>query len=396
MRFSTQSISEKMQWIDLISQSCAYSDEFVLAERADSTQPQKDHKKRGTLPALVFETAPPKLKRNPSGYKGKDFRSKSAHKDSARSNKISYPPSKPMHRQSSASYLSPEASEGQNYRGLFNLFLIILVVSNFRLLLETVTKHGFILDKLATLKDFNEAPLDDFPFLSGLLIVQCFIVGAYLIEKSLSTGLIGNKIGITLHVVNTNACLGVPMAIVWYLIQQPIVGAILILQATITWLKLISYAHANYDYRGTSLDTQKATLALIADLDADGLSKSYPDNVTLKDIYYFWLAPTLTYQMSFPRLPFVRWSKVLSLTTHLFISATLILFLAGQVVAPNLDSLVKDLDAQHGEMRLHVIGDYLLKLSITSTYIWLLVFYGFFHVFLNISAELLRFGDRGK
>lgn len=67
-----------------------------------------------------------------------------------------------------------------------------------------------------------------------------------------------------------------------------------------------------------------------------------------------------------------------------------------QVIAPNLDSLVRDLEANRGEIRTHVIGDYLLKLSITSTYIWLLGFYAFFHCFLNLSAELLRFGDRGK
>ena len=100
--------------------------------------------------------------------------------------------------------------------------------------------------------------------------------------------------------------------------------------------------------------------------------------------------------MSLPRAPIIRWSKVLTLTTHLFISATLITFLAAQVIAPNLDSLVSDLDKNRGEVRIHVIGDYLLKLSITSTYIWLLVFYGFFHCFLNLTAELLRFGDRGK
>ena len=403
LRFSTQSISEKSQWIDLISQSCAYcdSDEFALAQQMQQKgQDGKsfDRKQRGTLPALVFETQQPQLKRRPSGYnlKGKDFRSKSAKKDAARSNKISYPPSKPMHRQASPSYLSPEVADSQNFRGLFNLLMIILVVSNFRLLLDTVAKHGFILDKLATLKHYKEAPLADFPFFSGLLIVQAFIVGAYLIEKSLSKGWVGNRFGTLLHILNTNACLGVVSAIVWYLIDQPIVGALLVLQATITWLKLISYAHANHDYRGTSLDTHKATLALISDLDAEGLARTYPENVTLKDIYYFWLAPTLTYQMSFPRFPMIRWSKVLTLTTHLFICATLIAFFAAQVIAPNLDSLVRDLDANRGEVRIHVIGDYLLKLSITSTYIWLLVFYGFFHCFLNLTAELLRFGDRGK
>lgn len=37
---------------------------------------------------------------------------------------------------------------------------------------------------------------------------------------------------------------------------------------------------------------------------------------------------------------------------------------------------------------------YGLKLSIASTYAWLLFFFIFFHQYLNILAELLRFGDR--
>jgi diacylglycerol O-acyltransferase-1 len=35
-----------------------------------------------------------------------------------------------------------------------------------------------------------------------------------------------------------------------------------------------------------------------------------------------------------------------------------------------------------------------LKLSIANTYLWLLMFYTYFHLYLNLFAELLRFGDR--
>jgi len=35
-----------------------------------------------------------------------------------------------------------------------------------------------------------------------------------------------------------------------------------------------------------------------------------------------------------------------------------------------------------------------LKLSIPNLYIWLMMFYCFFHLWLNVLAELLRFGDR--
>ena len=411
LRFSTQNLSEKTQWITLLSQSCAYCDSEEFAIQQQFRQEEKEHEKfrspkRGTLPNLVFEAPAAPIRSMPSGRSltnlkkmGKSYRKKSGSKDAAHSNKIHYPPSKPMHRESAPSYLS-DGAHPQNYRGGFNLLLIILVVSNFRLLLDTVSKHGFILDQLkfsvqGFSEEFSESPLDNFPFISGLLVVQAFVVGAYVIEKALSKCWVSNWMGMLLHFVNTNATLIVVSIVVWYYIQHPIVGAGLILQATITWLKLVSYVHANSDYR-RNLDAHKATLALVKDLDEEGLEIVYPHNITLKNIYYFWFSPTLTYQIAFPRTPFVRWTKVITHTLHLFISATLVAFLAAQIVAPNLDLLVKDLEASNGELRYHVIGDYLLKLSITSTYIWLLGFYGFFHCFMNLTAELLRFGDRGE
>lgn len=36
----------------------------------------------------------------------------------------------------------------------------------------------------------------------------------------------------------------------------------------------------------------------------------------------------------------------------------------------------------------------ILKLAIPNLYVWLLGFYTLFHLYLNILAEVLRFGDR--
>ena len=135
-------------------------------------------------------------------------------------------------------------------------------------------------------------------------------------------------------------------------------------------------------------------------------------NITLRNIYYFWLAPTLTYQVAFPRLPRINRFRVFSLVIRLVVSSGLILFLIVQVVQPNLDSMMKDI--QRNKLHHHhqqsgsfssssfslatfqgtILANYILKLAIASTYIWLLVFYAFFHVFLNLMAEVLRFGDR--
>jgi diacylglycerol O-acyltransferase-1 len=73
---------------------------------------------------------------------------------------------------------------------------------------------------------------------------------------------------------------------------------------------------------------------------------------------------------------------------------TLLIFLSAQVITPTLRELVKDLEKTNGKLTLDLMAEYGLKLSIANTYCWLLVFYGYFHVYLNIFAEVLRFGDR--
>ena len=114
LRFSTQSQAEKNQWIELISQSCAFcdSEEFdrqSSANQKDETQIKSQGRKQGgTLSKLVFEEVEPRsIARRPSGFKlkemGENFRTKTKDEKAARSNNIQYPPSKPMHRQSSPS-----------------------------------------------------------------------------------------------------------------------------------------------------------------------------------------------------------------------------------------------------------------------------------------------------
>lgn len=72
----------------------------------------------------------------------------------------------------------------------------------------------------------------------------------------------------------------------------------------------------------------------------------------------------------------------------------MLLFIEGQIVAPNLEKLVEDIDANDGYYSWPILAEYGLKLSIASTYAWILFFFIFFHNTLNILAEVLRFGDR--
>lgn len=418
LRFSTPSLAEKLQWIQLISEVCAYcaSDQWLAeeAERAAELDKQRRQQslmasampesKEGTLPPLYF--APQKLqtkhKRRPSFSKSPSaatFRTKSKNEDAEQVDSKStrgYPPSKPMHRAAAPSYLSVEAPV-QNYRGFFNLGVLILIVSNVRLLVSSVRKHGFVVnafvEHLKDLSHIQRDPWEEFPFVSGFLLQLVFITISFCIEWLLSRRRLPSGIGMILHQINAHTALAVPLWIVWNFIDNPPVGAVLLLHATITWMKLLSYVLANEDYRLNQQDAENM-LALVEDLDPEDADIRYPDNVSIRNMFYFWFCPSLTYQIAFPKIPRRRWWKIGGIVMRLVICVSLFMFVAAQVVSPVLAGLVQDLEASGGSYTGSMLADYWLKLAIANTYLWLLFFYGYFHLYMNLFGELLRFGDR--
>jgi len=417
LRFSTESLAQKLQWMELLVQSCAYCDSDFFKEEDQKVEqrggrdvpvaghplPSSEHGTKGTLPLLYFAPPPPvKLRRHPSNAK---LKKNSSHlklnreKDSAKSNSMrtsDYPPSKPMHRSAEPSYLSDEAPM-QNYRGLLNLALIILVISNFRILLATMQEYGFVLTHGFGVRGSveNASWTDvDYPLVIGLGLLNVFVIVAYLIESMLSRKILSNGFGVTLHVINTNAALLVPMWLVWFEMQSPLNGSVLMMCATILWMKLISYVHANNDYRHFPERSNQTSTSFIQNIDESSKELCYPDNLTMSNIYYFWFAPTLTYQIVFPRLPHRNMTRIFTLIIRLFLSFVLMVFLIAQIIGPNLKQMMQELQEGEKVFSIHIFAEYLLKLGMASTYIWLLVFYGYFHVFFNLLAEILKFGDR--
>ena len=421
LRFSTPSMAEKNLWMHLLSDTCDYceTDEFLEyeAERAAESalqQQQQIHMaaampeaKEGTLPPLFF--APSQVSARPS--RRPSFASKMSPEKDRRPmrpavgdidkrderSKKTYPPSKPMHRSAQPSYLSAEA-KAPNYRGLLNLGVVVLFVSNFRLLLDTISKHGFVLQNLLAqsgniveIFDSND-PWKDFPFVYGWFLLALFVVASFGIEWLLSRKKIDETVGMILHQINTHSSLVVPAILVWQAIESPLLGGTLLFISLITWMKLVSYMRANEDYRLSG--PSESGLSLVQDLDLDEEEITYPKNVTMSNLLYFWCAPTLTYQSVFPKYPVRRWWQIASLIFRILLVGSLITFLTAQVVMPLLEGLISELEATGGTYTMPIIAKYWLKLSIASTYTWLLVFYLYFHLYLNLLAELLRFGDR--
>lgn len=121
-------------------------------------------------------------------------------------------------------------------------------------------------------------PWEDAPLFSGFLLFQFFLMTTLFMERLLSKGILGESFGMMLHYTVAHACLIVSIAIVWNFVDNPAIGGTLMLHACITWMKLLSYIHANQDYRLSSadVDTYKATLALVEDLDEGDARTCYP------------------------------------------------------------------------------------------------------------------------
>lgn len=147
--------------------------------------------------------------------------------------------------------------------------------------------YGFVLSAIPDLSRFSIATWEQFPFVTGMLVLQCFMICAFAIEWLLAYEKLYEPLGMILHQINAHLSLAVSILIVWNFIGVPAVGACLMLNAAIVWMKLISYAHANQDYRHSTKKKDgethhQATLAIVENLDQDDMGIEYPRYVDLR------------------------------------------------------------------------------------------------------------------
>ncbi|RUS12434.1 hypothetical protein BC937DRAFT_87928, partial [Endogone sp. FLAS-F59071] len=209
-------------------------------------------------------------------------------------------------------------------------------------------------------------------------------VMAQLAKKSKSDklgGKLGNKLPLgvfeaiasIVHAVNLTFLMIYPSYIIYRKIYHPLVGSSMLFIALILIMKLISYSLVNRDLR--TLFTQGK---LVTEYDV-----VYPDNVTIGNLIYFWWAPTLCYQPSYPRTEKFRPIFFLKRVSELSCALIFMYFLTEQYAMPTLENSIK---AIHN-LDFIIIVERVLKLSTTGVILWLLMFYAFFHSFLNALSE---------
>ncbi|XWS17429.1 hypothetical protein CRYUN_Cryun33cG0066700 [Craigia yunnanensis] len=287
--------------------------------------------------------------------------------------KFTYRPRVPAHWRIKESPLSSDAIFKQSHAGLFNLCIVVLVAVNSRLIIENLMKYGLLIRYGFW---FSSRSLSDWPLFMCCLTLPISPLAAFVVEKFVQRSYISEPVAVFLHVIISTTAVLYPVIVILRCDSAFLSGVALILFACIVWLKLVSYAHTNNDMRALAKSAEKG-------------SAEHSYDVSFKSLIYFMLAPTLCYQPIYPRTPAVRKSWVVRQFIKLIIFTGLMGFIIEQYINPIVQN------SQHplkGDI-LYAI-ERVLKLSVPNLYVWLCMFYCFFHLWLNILAELLRFGDR--
>jgi len=320
-----------------------------------------------------------------------------------------------------------------DYRGFVNLAMLICFLNCFRIAIENVMHYGVLADLMPMLSCLVPTHRSTTDVL--IISLNVHVVVAYLVEKRASGYYKDSKRTMLcaeiLHWLNISACLVVPVIVIW-IYRPPLLGAFTsITMSLVLWMKLISYVLVNGHYRISrkrnkpasgastprrvkSSERPKTPLQKLMAEDQDQTDShadstdydseyeqiepetgkkivEYPDNVTMSDIYYFMGAPTLCYELNFPRTARVRKRFLLRRVVEVMLLSLVMVSLAQQWIAPTVENTITAYD---GSQSVGVMVTRTFKLAVPNNIIWLLGFYTFFHSYLNAWAEALRFGDR--
>lgn len=255
----------------------------------------------------------------------------------------------------------------------------------------------------------------------GLTLISWFftLFTTYAIEKVIvMNGITSERATLALNFINGGFNLLFPCFWAWKSGSNPIFTMVYLFNSVILFMKIVSYSHANRDLRRvfySELETLKngnkdtetdrsigsvgkrshddngkpfSTNIFTEASDLESPYLQYPENITPQNLLYFVIVPSLTYQLNYPRSPKIRKRYVFTIVLRMLMVLMLIVLTYKQYIRPVL------LLSNIGELTVLQMLEKILVLSIPNTYIWLLGFYFYFHLYLNLFAELTRFGDR--
>ncbi|KAL9325870.1 hypothetical protein ACSQ67_006515 [Phaseolus vulgaris] len=137
---------------------------------------------------------------------------------------------------------------------------------------------------------FSSSSLSDWPLFMCCLSLVVFPFTAFIVEKLAQWKCIPESVVVLLHIIITSASVLYPVLVILRCDSAFVSGVTLMLFSCVVWLKLVSYAHTNYDMRQLTKSIEKGEAV------PNTVNMEYPYSVRFKSLAYFMVAPTLCYQ----------------------------------------------------------------------------------------------------
>lgn len=284
---------------------------------------------------------------------------------------------RPCHREQESFFST--SSGFTNYRGLLNDCILCLVFSNSQSVISNLQKYGLLIDPSLWLVGV----LQLFSY-SAMILISMLMVFSLLplcIEKAAVKGLLTSRSVLLCYTITILTLILFPVFIT-FMYRPGAVGAFITMMTyTIVWMKILSYCQVNHWCRTIGQQVLE-----------EGNEKKvyYPDNINFKDLMYFMFAPTLCYELNYPRIQKIRKMFLFRRTIESVFLFYVLIALTQQWLVPTIFSSVEPFQ----KMQFSNMIERILRLALPNHLIWLLGFYWFFHSFLNFTGEILRFGDR--
>lgn len=336
-------------------------------------------------------------------------------------------PDKPIH--SPRDSLISWGSTFNNFEGMVNWAFLLLIMGGLRLCLENLNKYGIRVNPTVLITSFISHVTDEnSSFISFylLLYTNVPILLILLMEKLIAKEIIAWRFGCFVHMTNLLLMLLIPILVIN--VRSDSIGVLAATTVTgvysVLFLKMWSYIQVNHwcrcsitilgqkrarhtsIYRQASIIMDKNMYKVSSPkslteeptakdnngvTDNQGLKPvTWPDNLSIRDIYYFWFAPTLCYELNFPRAARIRKMFLLRRGLEVVIGLNVSIAVVQQYIIPSVvNSLVP-----FASMDITLASERLLKLAVPNHLLWLIWFYLGFHSFLNTIGEILQFADR--
>ena len=196
-----------------------------------------------------------------------------------------------------------------------NLLKVIVILANTRLFIDNLYNFGWQVHLVRPIVNMITDPWS-WTNLWIIVEIQVFAFMSLHIERLIAREIVSPRAGSYCHIINCSTTILAPSAQILMAPSMPVPATFSLIFAIVFFMKLWSYAQSNQWYREEAARQSKESLysrrnrlrrvrsvsvPSMHEIEFDEKKLVYPNNLTTINLYYFLLAPTLCYEMQYPR-----------------------------------------------------------------------------------------------